>query len=153
MTPAVRLSVSNTFDTLQHTATHCTPLVYNMYSDTREWRGHMCHTHFKSTPRCLQHIRHAATHCNTLQHAATHGHTLQHNHHAATHYNTQQHTATRSNTLQHAATHCNTLQHTATQIERSPAPRCFPPFLRALAPPGALESAREEASRRVSSAP
>jgi len=54
------------------------------------------------------------------------------------------------NTLQHAATHCNVLQHSATQIERSPAPRCFPPFLRALAPPGARESAREEASRRVS---
>ena len=44
-------------------------------------------------------MRHAATHCNTLQHTAAHCNTLQH-------------TATHCNTLQHTATHCNTLQHT-----------------------------------------
>jgi len=72
-------------------------------------------------------LRHAATHCNTLQRTATRcnterlwvrdyevrrmGNALDH---AATHCNTLQHTATHCNTLQHTATHCNTLQHTAT---------------------------------------
>ena len=56
-------------------------------------------------------MRHAATHCNTLQHVSTHCNTLQH---TATLCNTLQHSATHCNTLQHTATHCNTLQHTAT---------------------------------------
>jgi len=45
------------------------------------------------------HLRHIATHCNTLQQTATH-------------CNVQQQTATHCNILQHTATHRNILQHT-----------------------------------------
>jgi len=63
-------------------------------------------------------LRHAATHCNTLntlQHAATHCNTHRNTrHHTASHPYTRQHTATHCNTPPHIATPCNTLQHTAT---------------------------------------
>ena len=75
------------FNTLQHTATHCSENVW------------LCSA--PPTTHCNT-LQHAATRCNTLQHAATRCNTLQ------PHYNTLQHFATHCNTLHHNATRCNT---------------------------------------------
>ena len=79
------------YNTLQHTATHCTTPQQRLISSLN--------MNLKSNT--LQRI---AKHCNTLEHTVTYYKT----------HNTLQHAATRCNTLQHAATRCNTLQHTAT---------------------------------------
>ena len=104
---------SKKYNTLQHTATHCSTL------------------------------QHTAAHCNTLQHTAAHCNTLQavasangllfnvlyKIQNAATHCNTLQHTATHctlQHTLQHTATHCR--QWRAAQMacsQQNPSPLCF----------------------------
>ena len=66
------------YNTLQHTATHCTIL-------------HHTATHCNT-------LQHTATHCSTLQHTAAHCSTLQHRRNTLQH--TAAHTAAHCNTLQ-----------------------------------------------------
>jgi len=128
----------NTYNTLQHTATHCNTLrrqtcmarAHQKSSHCNTHCNTYCNTHCNSLQHTLQHTAvHTATHCDARQtwlmliknhRIATYCNTLQH---------TLQHTATpdmqrsclsKTITLQHTVTHtatrcnihCNTLQHT-----------------------------------------
>ena len=106
------------YNTLQHTATHCTRERQNTcVGNVLSLKCLVTATH------CNNSLQHTATHCSTLQHTATRctrerqntcvGNVLSLQHTATTRCNTLQHTATHHNTLQHIATHCNILQHTA----------------------------------------
>jgi len=105
------LNTGTLWNTLQHTATHCTLSVFISLGTSPALQH--------ATAHCNT-LQHTATRCNTLQHAATHCNTLQalgfhfFGYFAcnAARYSTLQHTAIHCNTLQHAATRCNTLQHT-----------------------------------------
>ena len=80
-------------NSLQHTASCCTPCSIATHSNS------------------LQHI---ATQCNTLHHTAQLRRVVN-----GPDENTLQHSATHCNALQRTATHCNALQRTATQLLHS----------------------------------